>query len=74
MFPRTIGRSEVEEVIGKGAMAKKPPDRFASAGELATAVTEAGRGRPSRRARKRWMTGELDAKLAGLEKAGGDKA
>jgi len=53
--------------IVRRAMAKKPAERFASAGALADALSEAGRGVLSRRARKQWMKGEIDDKLEELQ-------
>lgn len=48
------------------ALAKKPQERFETAGKFTEALTSAGRGIPSRRARKRWMKDELDKKLDSL--------
>lgn len=52
----------VNDVIQR-AMAKKPADRYASAGEFSEALTKAARGVVSRRARKRWMRDDIDQKL-----------
>jgi serine/threonine-protein kinase len=52
----------VNDVIQR-AMAKKPSDRFASAGEFSEALTKSARGMVSRRARKRWMRDDIDQKL-----------
>lgn len=49
------------------AMAKDPKARYATAGEFAAAVVSISRGIPSRRARKRWTSNELDSVLGALE-------
>jgi serine/threonine-protein kinase len=57
---------ELPEAMGEviqRAMAKKPSDRYNSAGELAEGLVKAGRGMTSRRARKRWMRDDIDEKL-----------
>jgi serine/threonine protein kinase len=49
------------------AMAKDPNARYGTAGEFAAAVVSISRGIPSRRARKRWTSNELDSVLGALE-------
>jgi len=56
-LPQAVG-----EVVQR-AMAKKPADRYASAGEFSEALTKSARGVVSRRARKRWMRDDIDQKL-----------
>lgn len=57
--------AEMAAVIGR-AMAKDPDARYPTAGEFAAAVVSVGRGIPSRRARKRWTSNELDSVLGAL--------
>jgi serine/threonine-protein kinase len=57
----------VDAIIRK-AMAKKAADRYATAGDLAAAVVEVARGLPSRRARKRMFSADIDKKLSELGK------
>ena len=49
------------------AMAKEPNARYPTAGEFAAALVAVSRGIPSRRARKRWTSSELDSVLDSLE-------
>ena len=55
----------MDAVISR-AMAKDPNTRYPTAGEFATAVVAVSRGMPSRRARKRWTSNELDSVLGAL--------
>lgn len=55
----------VRDVVNT-AMAKSPAERYNSTGELAEALVKAGRGMPSRRARKRWMADDMHRKLSKL--------
>ncbi len=55
----------VRDVVNT-ALAKSPADRYATTNELAEALLKAGRGLPSRRARKRWMSDDFHRKLSKL--------
>ncbi len=57
--------AEMTAVITR-AMAKDPNARYPTAGDFAAAVVSVSRGIPSRRARKRWTSNELDSVLGAL--------
>jgi hypothetical protein len=56
----------IEEVLTK-ALAKKPQDRYATAGEFAEAVNGAARSILSRRARRHLTAGDLNDALDALD-------
>jgi len=69
-------RSDLAPAIGSvinDSLAKEPAERYQTAGELAAALIAASRGIPSRRARRRMTTDQIDSVLDSLENKSKDK-